>query len=243
MQMMHKLKAAQKPRQIGAAEAYMETLLAVGRVAFSLADLVKESGLSAIAAKRQLSRLGDKVARVSPRQQFFLIVTPEHRNIGSPPAIGWLQEYFNWLGRPYYVALQSAAGLHGSNPQALQMTQVMTDRPRREITVGRIRVGFFVKHGIQRTLVQQLARASAPLCISTPEATAFDLIRYAAGIGGIERAAETIVPLLTIMRARELKRVLAAENEPAVARRLGFVMETAGAEKLARVIHDGFPPD
>jgi hypothetical protein len=241
MQMLNTRKSALKPRRIGAAEAYMDTLLAVGRVAFSLADLVKQTGLSSIAGQRQLARLGAKVASISPRQPFFLIVTPEHRNIGAPPATAWLHDYFHWLGRPYYVALQSAAGLHGSNPQALQVTQVMTDRPRREITVGRIRVSFFVKHGIQRTPVQQLARASAPLCISTPEATTFDLIRYATSIGGIERAAETIGPLLALMRVPELRRVLAAENEPAIARRLGFVMETAGAEKLARVVHDWLP--
>ena len=103
-------KNAQKLRRIGAAEAFIDDRLALGRVAFSLADLVKESGLSAIAAKRQLSRLVGKVVRVSPRQPFFLIVGPEHRTIGAPPAIWWLQDYFNWLGRPYYLALQSAAG-------------------------------------------------------------------------------------------------------------------------------------
>ncbi len=234
-------KHAQELRRIGAAETFIDARLALGRVAFSLADLVKESGLSAIAAKRQLSRLVGKVVRVSPRQPFFLIVGPEHRNMGAPPAIWWLQDYFNWLGRPYYLALQSAAGSFGSNPQALQVTQVMTDRPCRAIKTGRIQVRFFVKRGIERTPTQQLKQASAPLCISTPEATAFDLIRYATSIGGIERAAETIVPLLPVMRARELKRVLEAENELAIAQRLGFVIEARGAKKLAQVVHDWLP--
>jgi hypothetical protein len=234
-------KHAQELRRIGAAETFIDARLALGRVAFSLADLVKESGLSAIAAKRQLSRLVGKVVRVSPRQPFFLIVGPEHRNMGAPPAIWWLQDYFNWLGRPYYLALQSTASSFGSNPQALQVTQVMTDRPCRAMKVGRIQVRFFVKRGIERTPTQQLTQASAPLCISTPEATAFDLIRYATSIGGIERAAETIVPLLPVMRARELKRVLEAENESAIAQRLGFVIEARGAKKLAQVIYDWLP--
>ena len=101
----------------------------------------------------------------------------------------------------------------------------MTDRPCRAIKVGRIQVKFFVKRRIERTPTQQPAGAVAPLIVSTPEATAFDLIRYATSIGGIERAAETIRtirPLLPFLRARELKRVLDAENEPAVAQRLGF---------------------
>ena len=68
-----------------AAEAFIDARLALGRVAFALADLTKESGLSVIAAKRQLSRLGCKVTRISPRQPFYLIVAPEHRAMGAPP--------------------------------------------------------------------------------------------------------------------------------------------------------------
>ncbi len=239
--MIHEPNRAHKHRQIGAAEAFIEARMGLGRVAFSMTDLMKESGLSAIAAKRQLSRLRGKVVRVSPRQPFFLIVGPEHRGTGAPPSIWWLQDYFNWLGRPYYLALQSAASSFGSSPQALQVTQVMTDRPCRPLKVGRIQVRFFVKRGIARTPTQQLARAAAPLSISTPEATAFDLIRYATSIGGIERAAETIRPLLPLLRARELRRVLDAENEPATAQRLGFVLETGGAKRLAQTIHDWLP--
>jgi hypothetical protein len=239
--MQNKAKRAQELRRIGAAEAFCEARLALGRVTLSLAELIRESGLSAIAAKRQLSRLRDKVVRISPRQPFFLIVGPEHRSMGAPPANWWLHDYFDWLGHPYYLALQSAASLFGSNPQALQVTQVMTDRPIRTVKVGRIQVRFFVKRRIERTPTQQPAGAVAPLCVSTPEATAFDLIRHATRIGGIERAAETIGPLLPVLRVRELKRVLAAENEPAVAQRLGFVIEASGAKSLATVVRDWLP--
>jgi len=239
--MIEMIKKTQEPRQIGAAEAFIDKRLALGRVAFSLAEFLKESGLSAIAAKYQLLRLRDKVVRISRRQPFFLIVGPEYRSIGAPPVTWWLQDYFNWLGRPYYLALQSAASVYGSNPQALQVTQVMTDHSCRAIKVGRIQVRFFVKRGIERTPTQQLAQAAAPLSISTPEATAFDLVRYAGKIGGIERAAETIAPLLSSLRAHELKRVLKAEGEFAVAQRLGFVIEALGANKLAQAIHDWLP--
>lgn len=240
---MIKTKHLSCGRRIGAAETFIDARLALGRVAFSLDELTKESGLSAIAAKFQLLRLRGKVVRVSPRQPFFLILSAEQRNMGAPPVSWWLQDYFNWLGRPYYLALQSAASSFGSNPQALQVTQVMTDRPCRAIKVGRIQVRFFVKRGIERTPTQQPAGAVAPLLISTPEATAHDLIRYATRIGGIERAAETIRPLLPLLRARELKRVLDVENEPAVVQRLGFVIETCANRPLANVVRDWLPDD
>jgi hypothetical protein len=241
MQMKIMNSKGKEYRHIGAAESFIDKRLAFGRVTFSLDELIDESGLSAIAAKQQLRRLAGKVVRISPRQPFFLIVSPEHRGMGAPPEIWWLQDYFNWLGRPYYLALQSAASAFGSNPQALQVTQVMTDRPCRMIKVGRVRVRFFVKRDSGQTPTKQLSQSPAPLRISTPEATVFDLVQYAARIGGIDRAAETIAPLLPKLRIRELKRVLNAENAPTIAQRLGFILEAKGAEKLADAVHDWLP--
>lgn len=161
--------------------------------------------------------------------------------MGAPPVIWWLQDYFIWLGRPYYLALQSAASEFGSNPQALQVTQVITDHPIRVIKVGRVQVRFFVKRDIRQTLTQQLPQAPSPLCISTPETTSFDLIRYATRIGGIGRVAETIAPLLPKLRRSELKRVLTIENALTVAQRFGFVLEALGAKKLADAVYDWLP--
>jgi hypothetical protein len=241
MQMIKEGHKGKSHRRVGAAEAFIDKRLALGHVAFSLHELIKDSGLSAIAAKNQLRRLSRKTIRVSPRQPFFLIISPEHRTMGAPPAIWWLQDLFSWLGRPYYMALQSAAGEFGSNPQALQVSQVMTDRPLRAIKVGRVRVQFFVKSNIKQTPTQDLPHAPAPLCISTPEATVFDLVQYATRMGGIDRAAETIAPLLPQLRVRELKRVLNAENAATVAQRLGFIFEVKGATRLADAVYDWLP--
>jgi hypothetical protein len=230
-----------KPRQPGAAATFIETRLASGGIAFSLPELVKETGLSVTAARNQLLRLGRRVVRVAPMQPFFLIVSPEHKVIGAPPVAWWIDDYFKWLRHPYYLALQSAAATYGSSPQAIQVTQVMTDSARRPIIVGRLQVRFFVKRGIERTLTQPLANAHAPLRVSTPEATAFDLIRYAPRIGGIGRAMETLVPLLPLMRIPEMKRVLEAENETSTAQRLGYMIERSGNSKLARVVHEWLP--
>ncbi len=229
--------AASKPkfRCRGAADSFIEQRLATGRVAFSLEDLTNETGLSDIAAGFQLLR-SNRVVRASPRQPFLLIVTPEHRAVGAPPVTWWLHDYFKWLNQPYYLALQSAAGSFGSNPQALQVTQVMTKIPRRPLEIGRLRIQFFVKQTVDRTPTQLLANAFAPLRVSTPEATVFDLIRYAPRMGGIERMMETIVPLVPLLRATELRHVLEIENEVAAAQRLDFMLEKLKAPKLRNVI-------
>jgi AbiEi antitoxin C-terminal domain len=225
----------------GAAAQFIGNRLATGRVAFPLSDLVKETGLSGIAAKNQLLRLGEQVTRVTRVHQFFLIVTPEHRAIGASPPAWWLDDYFEWLGHPYYVGLQSAAEIYGSAGQALQVTQVVTDTPRREIQVGRIRVQFFVKRRAGGTPVQPLAHAFAPLRVSTPAATALDLIRYAARLGGIERAVETLAPVIPLLRVPDLKAVLKSEGEVATAQRLGDLLENAGKAELADVVQGWLP--
>lgn len=226
----------------GAAAEFVENRLAEGSVSFILRELVDSSGLSTVAANNQLLRLKHRVVRVSRPQPFFLIVPPQHRPMGAPPVEWWLGDYFRWLGHPYYLALLSAAEVYGAAPQAVLVHQVMTDVPRREVTVGRLRVRFFMKRGISKTLVRQPANAYAPLRVSTPEATALDLVRYAGRIGGFGRVLETIDSLLPKLHGRELKRALDAERDTASAQRLGYLVEKAGAHHLAEVIHRWLPP-
>jgi len=85
--------------------------------------------------------------------------------------------------------------------------------------------------------------AYAPLCVSTPEATAFDLVRYAPNIGGIERSAQTIAPMIPQMQSSKLRGVLEAEDETTTAQRLGFILEAQGADKLAKTICAWRGPD
>jgi hypothetical protein len=64
----------------------------------------------------------------------------------SPPAVEWLDDYFKWVERPYYLALLSAAAVYGSQPQASQGGAGKTDAPRRDVQVGwhRVRRGTLV---------------------------------------------------------------------------------------------------
>lgn len=223
-------------RQRGAVARFVEGLLAVGRVAFTQDELIARTGLSPIAARNQLLRLGDLVRRAMPRQPFYLIVSPEHRAIGAPPPAWWLDEYFRWLNRPYYVALQSAAAEYGSAAQAIQVTQVISDCPHRDILLGRLRVQCFVKGNAHATPVQSPEQAHAPLCISTPEATALDLVAYANRLGGIERAAETLTPLLKVFTRTRLTEALKAGVATAYVQRFGFVLEHLGGAAFADVV-------
>jgi len=229
-------RPASPARRRGAAARFIEDKLALGRVTFTLKELLQESGLSRTAARHQLLHLGWRIARVAPRQEFFLILSPEQRLLGAPPAAWWLDAYFRWLGRPYYLALQSAAAEYGAMPQAIQVVQVMTDRPRRELRLGRIRLQFFVKKRIASTPVESVPNAYAALTISTREATCLDLIRYAPRIGGLERAAETIGSLLQQLDKRKVLQALAAEDDPKATQRFEQLLVAFKHRTLATAV-------
>jgi hypothetical protein len=229
-------------RAYGAAEVFVDQCVASGYFGFSLARVVHETGLSERAAREQLRRLGKRVVRPAQRQPFFLIKGSLDGSLGAPSVDRWLDDYFAWLGRPYYVALQSAAAIYGAQPQALQVTQIMTDAPRREVRVGRQRLRFFVKSNFSASLVQEAPRAFSPMKVSAPETTVFDLVRYAPRIGGISRAAETICPMLHLVRPAVFESLLKLENDVSATQRMGFLLAKLGHAKLASAAEKCLPP-
>jgi hypothetical protein len=116
------------------------------------------------------------------------------------------------------------------------VTQVLVTRPTPAIVLGRVGVHFFVKKDAAATPRIELPGLLAPLCVSTPEATALDLIAFQSRLGGIERVTEVIAGLLRRMSVNGLKSALRAEPVLAVRQRLGYVLEVLGSERLAATV-------
>src|SRR5713226_1579467 len=176
----------------GRVARFLDDLQARGDLVVSVEEAAKRSTLTRIAAQRQLERLAPRTTRLPGRPSAFLIVPPEHRLRGAPPVAAWLDEYFRAQDQLYYVGLLSAAALHGSSNQPLQVTQVLLRRPRRPIAVGKIHLEFYVKSKLEFTPLTEIPGLPAPLAVSSPEATALDLIAFSHRLGGIERALEVI---------------------------------------------------
>lgn len=227
-------------RKVNAAQRFVVACQSVGKISFTLSELTEESGLSPIAAAAQLKRLS-QVVRVSPRADFFLILSPEQLAMGAPPASWWLHEYFQQQKNPYYLALLSAAAEYGSSHQVVQVVQVMTDKPMRELKIGRIRVQFFVKKHAEKSPTTRLPNAFSPLNVSTPEVTALDLIRYAYRIGGIGRATQAISGLVSQFSKKGLRQALQTEVETSTIQRLGFILEILAQLELSKIVEEFLP--
>ena len=225
--------AVHRPNGRGVVDALLDDRQAQGRSLVTIDELAEHSGLSLVAVRRQMEHLAHRHVRIQGKPAAYLLVPPEYRSVGAPPVKWWLDAYCRLRNQPYYLGLLSAADMHGSSHRAVQVTQVLTVRPMRQITVGRLRVEFFVKKDLQQTPVMQLPGQRARLAVSSPEATALDLIAYYHAIGGVVRAAEVIAGMKSSMTVRGLRTALQAESQSAIKQRLGYVFQILGWKSFA----------
>lgn len=221
----------QASRRRGLVARLLDQRQAQGRVLFTSSELAEQGQLSLLAVKRQLAHLDTRVARLPGRPEAFLLVAPEHRERGAPPVLWWLEAYMQLRRQPYYVGLQSAAELHGSSQQAVQVVQVLTNKVTRPMLLGRLRVEFYVKKGVELTPTVLPAGMHAPVAVSTPEATAVDLIEYSHRIGGVARAADVIAGMAPVLTVAGLRRALARDPRHLAHQRLGYILQTLGLKE------------
>lgn len=224
-----------RPFRRGAASAFADEIRADGRFGFSLTELVAKVGLDPVTARAQLARL-EFVKPIYARADFYLIVRPEHRRVGAPPVEWWIDDFFKATKQSYYVGLLSAAALHGSSPQAIQVTQIVVEERRRPIRVGHLRLKFTLKKNASNTPVATPRGAMVPFKVSTPEATFLDLITYERKVGGMPRVFDVIAGLA--LTPRGLDEALAQPLDALLLQRAGFLLEHLGKPQLAaKVTH------
>jgi len=234
------LEAKRGPAR-GRVARFLDDLQARGDLVVSVDEAAKQNVLTRIAALRQLERLAPRTTRLPGRPSAFLVVPPEHRMRGAPPVAAWLDEYFRARGDLYYVGLLSAAALHGSSSQAVQVTQVILRRPRRPIVVGKIHLDFYVKSKLELTPLTEIPGLPAPLAVSSPEATALDLIAFSHRLGGIERALEVIKGLKPVLTAPGLRSAICRGVPVTVLQRIGYVFEMLRFDSLADIVQGALP--
>ncbi len=211
---------------------YIDDLQAQGRYSFTDAEArdAVASSVRAVAEALRRLRAGRRVA--TPRRGFNVIVPPEYREPGCPPAAWFIDDLMRHVGRPYYVALLSAAAVHGAAHQQPMRFQVVTDRPMRPAEAGRVRIEFRVTRSPDAVPVTRTQTDTGYMRVSTPEATAFDLLRFVDASGGLGNVATVLVELAESLRADELRELAATRRTPEV-QRLGYLLDAIGSPRLA----------
>lgn len=211
---------------------WVERLQSEGRYAFTRTQAVTDTGRSAVAVQHALRRLKEKGRVVSPRSGFYVVVPPEYRAAGSPPASWFIHDLMRHLAQPYYVGLLSAAAIHGAAHQQPMVFQVVTDRSTREVCVGRVAIRFSMSSRLSQMPVVLKQTETGTMRVSTPEATAFDLVRYQSAAGHLSNVATVLSELVERIDAEVLASICPVVSLPDV-QRLGYLLEAIGASEVA----------
>ena len=214
---------------------WVERLQERGRYTFTRAQVESETGRSLVAAQTALRRLKEQGRVVAPRRGFYVVVPPEYRAAGSPPATWFIDELMHHLGQPYYVGLLTAAALHGAGHQRPMVFQVVTSKPTREMRSGEVALQFTMRSGVKQMPVLQQQTETGTMRLATAETTAFDLVRYPAGAGHLSNAATVLGELSERMNGHALMGIAPLVRLPDV-QRLGFLVEAVGERGLAEAL-------
>lgn len=214
------------------ATRFIHDVAARGRYHFTTEEAVQALGGSLPAVRAALRRLKGKGEIADPHRGFHVIVPPEYQRLGCLPAEQFVPQLMAHLGEPYYVALLSAAELHGAAHQRPQSFQVMVKRNRRQITCGEVRVRFVARRDLETTHVVEMNTPRGRLRVASAEATAFELVGYADQCGGLDNVASVLGDLVESLDPERL--VAAARLCPiAWAQRLGYLLDLAEHRELA----------
>jgi predicted transcriptional regulator of viral defense system len=211
---------------------WIELLQSRGRYTFTRTEAESETGRSFVAAQSALRRLKERGRIVSPRRGFYVVVPPEYRAAGSPPASWFIDELMRYLGQPYYIGLLSAAAIHGAAHQRPLVFQVVTSKPTRAIRVGKVAVHFSMSSRVEQMPVMEKQTETGTMRVATPETTAFDLVRYQAGAGHLGNAATVLAEMAERLDSRALVTIAPLVGLPDV-QRLGYLLDAIGAGDLA----------
>ncbi|MGH6690158.1 MAG: type IV toxin-antitoxin system AbiEi family antitoxin [Gammaproteobacteria bacterium] len=210
------------------AREYIQELASRGRHHFTSAEARAALGVSVQAAKAALNRLAKQGAIASPARGFYVIIPPEYRSLGCLPAEQFIPALMKGLAQPYYAGLLTAAQYHGAAHQRPQQFQVFLERKRRPIACGNVRAAFMVRKRLREVPVQTFNTPRGALAVSTPEATALDLVGYQHRAGGLDHVATVLAELAERLDPEKLVTAAATAPVPWV-QRLGYLLEQVGA--------------
>jgi predicted transcriptional regulator of viral defense system len=211
-----------------APNALPDFLLSHGRRAFTLGEAKTMLQRNDDAVRKGLERLTHSGQIFSPSRGFYVVIPPEFRSWGTVPASHFIDDLMQALDRRYYVALLSAAELHGAAHQAPQVFQVMVDRHLKDRDFGRTRLRFYTSRHVTDSTVEQRNVPTGQLRLSPRELTAVDLVEHPDASGGISNVA-TVLAELTPLEGQRLAD-LAAARQRSTARRLGWLLTFLDAE-------------
>ena len=212
---------------------FVERLQSGAHYTFGKEEAQQATGLRATGFKVAAWRLEQAKRIASLRRGFYVIVPVEYRVWGILPSDWFIHDLMKFLGQPYYLGLLSAAELHGAAHQRPQAVHVITSKPTRPIEVAGLRIRFFMKMNVTVTPLVKKRTFTGDIFVSSPAATALDLVAYERSIGGLDRVLTVLQELGESIEPDGLVEAAKADGRLPYIQRLGWLLDKAGHETLS----------
>lgn len=204
---------------------YVLHTASLGKHCFTLAEVHETVGGTKAAVLAALHRLMKKKSVCSPARGFYLIVPPEYQSLGCLPPEQFLPDLMRFIQLNYYACLLSAAQYYGAVHQQPQVFQVMCEKNRRPVVCGRVILQFIEKATLSETPITTFNTPKGVLRVSTPEATALDLVMYAHAGGGLSHVATVLEELVEKLDVEKLSALVTTSEAVRAVQRLGYLLD------------------
>jgi len=218
---------------------YIIHLQQLGRLGFTQKEARDELGFSVDYIKVSANRLINKKMLFMPKKGFYVIIPTPDQVRGFIDPIYYIDNLMKFLNSNYYIGLLSAAQRYGAAHQQPQALQIISERQIQPVTKPGAHIRFYKKlHFPDSKYIQPMKTDTGYVNISSPELTAFDLIRYPHASGQIHNITTVLIELEESIKVSNFKSFLQAAHDHAAIQRLGYLFDFLGIEKLSRICHD-----
>ncbi len=218
---------------------YLDGLETADQLIFATEDVCRALPTLGVEALRQAldrQRRRGRVLPISRGSGRWVVVPLRYARAGAPPIESWIHPYLaDGLNLEYYVGLLSAAAIYGAAPYGVMSTQIVTARNRRPVCVGPHRLDFHANQGVASVPTRWHATALGGFWVSTPEATALEVIERAPSLGGLGRVREVLQYLWPACTVAGLEKALDVRDASSTVQRLGHLLMVDGETALAKV--------
>lgn len=215
-----------------------------GYPTFSIEDVRKAKLFaSENVLQNELSRLCKNKVLANVYRGFYVYYPIQYMLRGAIPASYYMDQLMNYLQKPYYVCLLSAAEMLGSAHQRPQEFSVMTILPvRRYQSKRNVKVSWIYRDKIPESCIFTKNTETGTIRISNALLTAADLIQYQQHVGGLSRAATVLGEMVDQLEIERDFKLLQPYVKNVVWQRLGFILDQVLEDKKhADQLYDQLP--
>lgn len=210
---------------MGTFDEYIKKVRASGRQYFTADQALKDLQISKNSLYLAIHRLKKKGELISPANNLYVIIPPEHQAIGCIPAEDLIPILMKHWQLNYYVCLQTASLYHEASHQKPQVFQLITNKQINLLTLGNVRIEFIYKKSLSGLPIKDIVVKSGYLKISSPELTAMDLLLYPSHSGGLNHIATILSELIEAIDPQKLIELVSNIKGKAWLQRLGFILD------------------